>query len=111
MTGGSVAAMAASIRSTATPIDVQRLGTVDYQAAWQLQRELARRTSRRRSGHPPAARAPIGVHRRPAHAARGAPHRQHARRRHRSRWQRSPGTGQASWSGIRSSASSSHSMW
>jgi len=41
MTGGSVAAMAASIRSTATPIDVQRLGTVDYQAAWQLQRELA----------------------------------------------------------------------
>ena len=33
--------MAASIRSTATPIDVQRLGTVDYQAAWQLQRELA----------------------------------------------------------------------
>jgi lipoyl(octanoyl) transferase len=33
--------MAASIRSAATPIDVRRLGTVDYQAAWQLQRELA----------------------------------------------------------------------
>jgi lipoyl(octanoyl) transferase len=33
--------MAASIRSTTTPIDVRRLGTVDYQAAWQLQRELA----------------------------------------------------------------------
>jgi lipoyl(octanoyl) transferase len=31
--------MAASIRSTGTPIDVRRLGTVDYQAAWQLQRE------------------------------------------------------------------------
>jgi len=33
--------MAASIRSAATPVDVQRLGTVDYQVAWQLQRELA----------------------------------------------------------------------
>jgi lipoyl(octanoyl) transferase len=31
--------MAASIRSTGTPIDVRRLGTVDYQTAWQLQRE------------------------------------------------------------------------
>ena len=41
MTGGSVYAMAASIRSTTTPIDVRRLGAVDYQAAWQLQRELA----------------------------------------------------------------------
>jgi lipoyl(octanoyl) transferase len=30
-----------SIRSATTPIDVRRLGTVDYQAAWQLQRELA----------------------------------------------------------------------
>jgi lipoyl(octanoyl) transferase len=38
---GSVRAMAASIRSAATPVDVRRLGTVDYQAAWQLQRELA----------------------------------------------------------------------
>jgi len=33
--------MAASIRSATTPVDVRRLGTVDYQAAWQLQRELA----------------------------------------------------------------------
>ena len=33
--------MAASIRSATSPIDVRRLGTVDYQAAWQLQRELA----------------------------------------------------------------------
>ena len=33
--------MAASIRSATTPIDVRRLGTVDYQDAWQLQRELA----------------------------------------------------------------------
>jgi lipoyl(octanoyl) transferase len=33
--------MAASIRSATAPIAVQRLGTVDYQAAWQLQRELA----------------------------------------------------------------------
>jgi lipoyl(octanoyl) transferase len=30
-----------SIRSATTPIDVRRLGTVDYQKAWQLQRELA----------------------------------------------------------------------
>jgi lipoyl(octanoyl) transferase len=37
----SVGAMAASIRSTGTPIDVRRLGTVDYQTAWQLQREQA----------------------------------------------------------------------
>jgi lipoyl(octanoyl) transferase len=33
--------MAASIRSAAMPVDVRRLGTVDYQTAWQLQRELA----------------------------------------------------------------------
>ncbi|GAC1402899.1 MAG: lipoyl(octanoyl) transferase LipB [Mycobacterium sp.] len=33
--------MAASIRSAATPIDVRRLGTVDYRRAWQLQRDLA----------------------------------------------------------------------
>jgi lipoyl(octanoyl) transferase len=38
---GSVYAMAASIRSATSPIDIRRLGTVDYQAAWQLQRELA----------------------------------------------------------------------
>jgi lipoyl(octanoyl) transferase len=30
-----------SIRSATTPIDVQRLGMIDYHAAWQLQRELA----------------------------------------------------------------------
>jgi len=34
-------AMAASIRSATSPVDVRRLGTVDYQTAWQLQRELA----------------------------------------------------------------------
>jgi lipoyl(octanoyl) transferase len=33
--------MAASIRSATSPIDVRRLGTVDYQEAWRLQRELA----------------------------------------------------------------------
>jgi lipoyl(octanoyl) transferase len=33
--------MAASIRSATSAIEVRRLGTVDYQAAWQLQRELA----------------------------------------------------------------------
>jgi lipoyl(octanoyl) transferase len=37
----TVHAMAASIRSATTPVDVRRLGTVDYQTAWQLQRELA----------------------------------------------------------------------
>lgn len=29
-----------SIRATGTPIEVRRLGSVDYQSAWQLQREL-----------------------------------------------------------------------
>jgi lipoyl(octanoyl) transferase len=33
--------MAASIRSATSPIDVRRLGTVGYQDAWQMQRELA----------------------------------------------------------------------
>ena len=33
--------MAASIRSVTKPIDVRRLGTVEYDQAWQLQRELA----------------------------------------------------------------------
>jgi lipoyl(octanoyl) transferase len=33
--------VAASIRSATAPIDVRQVGSVDYQAAWQLQRELA----------------------------------------------------------------------
>ena len=33
--------MAASIRSGNGPVEVRRLGTVDYQTAWDLQRELA----------------------------------------------------------------------
>ncbi|MFY9921715.1 MAG: lipoyl(octanoyl) transferase LipB [Mycobacterium sp.] len=33
--------MVSSIRSATTPIDVRRLGTVDYQDAWAMQRELA----------------------------------------------------------------------
>jgi lipoyl(octanoyl) transferase len=33
--------MADSIRSASTPIDVRRLGTVDYLEAWQLQRDTA----------------------------------------------------------------------
>jgi lipoyl(octanoyl) transferase len=39
---GTVEPVAAtSIRSARTPLDVRRLGTVDYASAWQLQRELA----------------------------------------------------------------------
>jgi lipoyl(octanoyl) transferase len=39
---GTVEPVAAtSIRSASTPLDVRRLGTVDYASAWQLQRELA----------------------------------------------------------------------
>ncbi|HTM84968.1 MAG TPA: lipoyl(octanoyl) transferase LipB, partial [Mycobacterium sp.] len=30
-----------SIRSSNTAVDVRHLGTVDYQAAWELQREVA----------------------------------------------------------------------
>ena len=37
----SVAVMSASIRSAATPVEVRRLGVVDYEAAWALQREVA----------------------------------------------------------------------
>ena len=33
--------MAASIRSGTSPVQVRRLGTIEYQAAWELQRELA----------------------------------------------------------------------
>ncbi|MED5816208.1 lipoyl(octanoyl) transferase LipB [Mycolicibacterium sp. 050232] len=33
--------MAASIRSGAAPLEVRRLGMLDYQAAWELQREIA----------------------------------------------------------------------
>jgi lipoyl(octanoyl) transferase len=31
----------ASLRSADTPLDVRRLGTIDYQQAWELQRQLA----------------------------------------------------------------------
>lgn len=30
-----------SIRSAATPVEVRNLGTIDYEAAWELQREIA----------------------------------------------------------------------
>ncbi len=33
--------MTPSIRSASTPVEVRELGSVDYQSAWQLQRELA----------------------------------------------------------------------
>ncbi len=33
--------MTGSIRSSPAPVDVRQLGTIDYQDAWQLQRELA----------------------------------------------------------------------
>lgn len=33
--------MAASIRSATTPVAVRQLGTVDYEAAWEVQREIA----------------------------------------------------------------------
>ncbi|MCV7261206.1 lipoyl(octanoyl) transferase LipB [Mycobacterium shimoidei] len=33
--------MVSSIRSSANPVEVRQLGTIDYQAAWRLQRELA----------------------------------------------------------------------
>ncbi|WP_163800166.1 lipoyl(octanoyl) transferase LipB [Mycolicibacterium sediminis] len=32
---------AASVRSSSSPVDVRRLGSVDYREAWQLQRDLA----------------------------------------------------------------------
>ncbi|MBB5168011.1 lipoyl(octanoyl) transferase LipB [Mycobacterium sp. AZCC_0083] len=32
---------ASSVRSARTPLDVRRLGTIDYSSAWELQRELA----------------------------------------------------------------------
>jgi lipoyl(octanoyl) transferase len=37
----SVDGVTTSIRSAAGPVEVRRLGTVDYQDAWQLQREIA----------------------------------------------------------------------
>jgi lipoyl(octanoyl) transferase len=33
--------VAASVRSSSEPIDVRHLGTVEYRAAWQMQREIA----------------------------------------------------------------------
>lgn len=33
--------VAASIRSATAPVEVRRLGTIDYEAAWALQREIA----------------------------------------------------------------------
>ncbi len=42
--------MATSIRSHRTPVQVRRLGTLDYRSAWDLQRELA---DARVAGGPP----------------------------------------------------------
>jgi lipoyl(octanoyl) transferase len=39
--GSTVKPMPVSIRSATSPIDVRRLGTIDYLDAWRLQRELA----------------------------------------------------------------------
>lgn len=41
MTRGSVEGVTTSIRSQTGPIEVRKLGTVGYQEAWRLQRELA----------------------------------------------------------------------
>ncbi|GAB5900036.1 lipoyl(octanoyl) transferase LipB [Mycolicibacterium mageritense] len=38
---GSTVKPVTSIRSATTSVDVRRLGTIDYEAAWQLQREIA----------------------------------------------------------------------
>ncbi len=73
--------MAESIRSGTSPVQVRRLGTIDYQAAWQLQRELA--DARAAGGpdtllllqHPPvytAGRRTL-AHERPDPAASGTP--------------------------------------
>ncbi len=40
-TVSSVDVMTSSVRSGSAPIEVRRLGTLDYQAAWELQREIA----------------------------------------------------------------------
>ena len=41
MSGSTVGSMQTSIRSDGAPVRVRRLGSVDYRAAWELQRELA----------------------------------------------------------------------
>jgi lipoyl(octanoyl) transferase len=41
VTGMSSAPVQASVRAESSPIDVRRLGTLDYESAWQLQRETA----------------------------------------------------------------------
>ena len=33
--------MATSVRTSSAPVEVRRLGTIDYQSAWQMQREVA----------------------------------------------------------------------
>ena len=102
--------MAASIRSARTPIDVRRLGTVDYQAAWQLQRELA--DARVAGGpdtlllleHPSvytAGRRTLPEERPVDDTPSSTP----------TAAARSPGTGPGSWSAIRSSAWPNRSMW
>ena len=103
--------MAASIRSATTPIDVRRLGTVDYQTAWQLQRELA--DARVAGGpdtlllleHPSVYTA--GRRTLPAGAAAStAPPSSTP-----TAAARSPGTGPDSWSAIRSSAWPNRWTW
>ena len=41
MSGSTVGSMQTSIRSDGAPVRVRRLGSIDYRAAWELQRELA----------------------------------------------------------------------
>ena len=103
--------MGVSIRSATAPIEVRRLGTVDYEKAWELQRELADArvaggpdtllllqhpsvyTAGRRTLPDGAARSTTPLSSTPTGAAR------------------SPGTGPDSWSAIRSSAWPNRWMW
>ena len=81
LTPSSLASVMGSIRSNSSAIDVRQLGTLDYLAAWQLQRELA--DARVAGGpdtllllqHPPVYTAGrrTEAHERPLNEARGTP--------------------------------------
>ncbi len=100
-----------SIRSSTAPIDVRQLGHRRLPRRLAAAARAGRRPGRRRHRHVAAARAPAGLHRRPAHraAASGRPTARPSSTPTAAA--RSPGTARASWSATRSSGWPNRSMW
>ena len=103
--------MAAPSGRPPRPIDVRRLGTVDYRDRLGNCSATGRRPRRRRAGHPAAAGAPVGLHRGQAHRTPEERPVDGTASSTPTAAEKSPGTAPDSWSAIRSSGWPNRWTW